>query len=67
MHNRIRQNPKVMITHLEKCLTRFQDGNILMNEEGTSGIETYEGKDGYLEGIEYLRKMKPLQPYRWAP
>jgi hypothetical protein len=66
VQNKIRQQPKVLQVYLEKCLQRF-DGNVLMNAEGTSGVETHEGPAAYLEAIEYLKVLKPLAPLRTSP
>ena len=39
LQNKIRQNPKFMITHLEKALARFS-GKVLLYEDGGGGVET---------------------------
>jgi hypothetical protein len=39
LQNKIRENPKTMIPHLEKALTRFND-KVLMYEDGLGGVET---------------------------
>ena len=54
LQNKIRQNPKFMIPHLEKALSRF-NGNVLLYEDGGGGVETQEGQTPYVEAIEYLR------------
>lgn len=51
----MRVNPKLFISHLEKCLGRFK-GNILYSQDGKSFIETKEGPKAYREAIEFLRK-----------
>ena len=54
MQNKVRQNPKAFIGYLEKCLGRF-DRNVLYSEDGRTFIETKEGREAYVEAIEFLR------------
>ena len=55
LQNKVRTNPKAFISYLERCLTRFNSKNVLMTEDGASGVETSEGPLGYVEAIEFLR------------
>jgi hypothetical protein len=65
MQNKARVNPKFFIGHLERCLGRFR-GKTLYSEDGRSFIETKEGKTGYIEAIEFLRKQKPMKGFAWS-
>ena len=49
-----RSNPKILVPHLEKALMRFEK-NVLMSEDGKSGVETQEGQIAYVEAIEFLQ------------
>lgn len=53
LQNKVRQNPKFLIPHLDKALMRFR-GKVLMSEDGKSGHETQEGNFAYVEAIEFL-------------
>ncbi len=58
LQNKVRANPKCMIPYLEKCLGRFK-GKTLYSEDGKSYIVTKDGKQAYIEAIEFLRKQRP--------
>ena len=45
---------------------RFEK-NVLMSEDGKSGVETQEGQIAYVEAIEFLQAQEPLPTLAWAP
>jgi uncharacterized protein YkwD len=63
-HNKIRQDPKCYIPHLEKELTYFTDKMTMYKPGCDVGICTNEGKDAYYEAIDFLKKQKPMTPFK---
>ena len=57
--NKVRVNPKSLVPQLERSLERF-NRKILMTADGLGNYETQEGAVAYIEGIEFLRQLKPV-------
>lgn len=62
--NKIRQNPSSFIPNLERSMERFKH-KVLMTVDGLSGYETQEGAMAYIEGIEFIRQLKPVPALTW--
>jgi uncharacterized protein YkwD len=63
--NKIRQNPASFIPTLERSMERFKH-KVLMTADGLSGHETVEGAMAYIEGIEFIRQLKPVPALAWS-
>lgn len=62
--NKIRKDPKSIITDLEQMSSQF-DG-MLLKREGKVTLRTKEGNEAVQEAIEYLRKQKSVNPLKWC-
>jgi uncharacterized protein YkwD len=58
-HNKLRSDPQSYIPVLEAQLEYFKD-NILYRP-GETPVQTYEGKEAFLQAIEYLRTVQPVE------
>ena len=54
LQNKVRKDPQSFVTYLENRL-RFFKGNRLYANDKKSFVETKEGKDAYVEAIEFLK------------
>ena len=62
-HNKVRENPQVIIPDLEAMLKKF-DGKKVKLSEGLN-LVTQEGAPAVQEAIEFLKKQKPLCTQKW--
>lgn len=61
--NRVRQEPKIFIPHLQELLGRFE--GFLQKQPGKTTLRTKEGAAAVKEAIEYLNKLAPTLPLKW--
>ena len=62
--NRARTNPKAYIEKLEYSMKFFKDK--ILYEPDELPIETYEGVQGFLDAIEFLKNQKPLESLQYS-
>lgn len=62
--NRVRTNPKSYIEKLEKGTKFFKDK--IFRHPSEIPIETYEGVQGFLDAIEFLKTQKPVEPLQYC-
>jgi hypothetical protein len=58
-HNKLRSDPQSYIPILEGQIEYFKD-NILYRP-GETPVQTYEGKEAFLQAIEFLRTVQPVE------
>ena len=62
--NRVRTNPDSYIEKLERATKFFKDK--IFRHPAELPIETYEGVQGILEAIEFLKKQKPVEALQYS-
>lgn len=58
-HNKLRSDPHSYIPILEAQLEYFKDS--ILYRPGETPVQTYEGKEAFLQAIEYLRTVEPVE------
>ena len=64
LHNQIRQDPQSFIPKLKESFLGFRDK--IFHQPGEDPIQTYEGKDGVDEAIQFLKSQKPVPPLTFS-
>lgn len=59
--NRLRADPTSYIPILKEYMTYFKDDDNILYKPNQTPLETYEGKNAYLEAIDFLKRQRPVQ------
>ena len=61
--NKLRQDPKTFVPHLQEMLGRFE--GLLLKQPGKTTLRTKEGPAAVQDAIEYLNRQKGVRELRW--
>ena len=63
--NKFRANPRELARHLERIKKYLDIKTNILSEPDKIQIQMVEGEDIFNEAINYLNKLRPLQPFQW--
>ena len=62
--NNLRKNPKSYIPLIESEMKSLKKNNILKKKDSNLQIQTVEGKDAYIDAINFLERQQPVPPLK---
>ena len=63
--NKFRANPRDLARHLERLKKYLDTSTNILSEPDKIQIQMVEGEEVFNEAINYLKNLRPLQPFQW--
>ena len=63
--NKFRSNPRELARHLERLKKYLDTSTNILSEPDKIQIQMVEGEEVFNEAINYLKNLRPLQPFQW--
>ena len=63
--NKFRANPRDLARHLERLKKYLDISTNILSEPDKIQIQMVEGEEVFNEAINYLKNLRPLQPFQW--
>ena len=63
--NKFRANPRELARHLQKLKQYLDTNSNILSEPDKIQIQMVEGEEVFNEAINYLKNLRPLQPFQW--
>ena len=63
--NKFRANPRELARHLEKLKNYLDTSTNILSEPDKIQIQMVEGEDVFNEAINFLKNLRPLEPFQW--
>ena len=63
--NKFRANPRELARHLERLKKYLDTSTNILSEPDKIQIQMVEGEDVFNEAINFLKSLRPLEPFQW--
>lgn len=62
--NKLRKNPQSYIPLIEAQMNTIKYNNVLIRSDTTLRVQTFEGKEAYLDTMNFLEEQEPVEPLK---